>query len=131
MTKLLKASTARKRASEVDLVALELSNIAEDIATVVARGGFSLATGISKTVEKEVVASLEKAGYSVYYPEYENYLSSVHNFIDAKKNWFQRLLDRWFGESPVPVTVIPGNSPYETVLITWEAADPPVDGELA
>jgi hypothetical protein len=100
MAKLLKASTARKRAQETDLAALALADIAEGIAAQSARGEFGLSSMVHTSVEEEVVTTLEKAGYKVTYPHYEFALSIFGaRREEAAKNWLQRLLARFFGDT--------------------------------
>lgn len=124
MAKLVKASTARKRAEAVDKAQLQIDRIAEDVAYVAGQGDLSYATRVPVKYEKEIVGALEKAGYSIRYPEHEWILAAFGTEKPkAERNWFQKL----FGASTEDINelYVPMSAArhYEEVVISWGEPD--------
>lgn len=130
MAKLIKASTARKRAEEVDKVALRLNEIAGYIAAAAARGEFEAGAVLDREVEDDVVEALLKAGYQITYPELEWALNTFALYDNRPKNWFQRLLSKFFEATKEEVSVLRGTSRWEEIRISWTPLPEPTEEEL-
>jgi hypothetical protein len=120
MTKLVKASTALKRAEAVDQGQLALDAVVKTINSAVSLGLVGITEYIGNEHEVFIVQSLEKAGYKVTYPQHEAVLRLFGTEKAVpERNWFQRL----FGASTddvaefyQPITAPRG---WEEITISW------------
>jgi hypothetical protein len=124
MAKLIKASTARKRAESVDKAELRLASIAEYIAHTAARGKYECSVGVTNEDEQYIVDALVKAGYTVRYTDLEFLLNTFALDDPGPKNWFQRLLTKLFDATKEDIVEVRGEPDYEEISISWY---PPVD----
>ena len=129
MAKLIKASTARRRSESVDKAELALSRIAECIASTAARGEYECAAGVSIENEDYVVGALVKAGYKVRYTELEFMLNTFALDDPGPKNWFQRLLSKFFKATKEEIVEFRGPRSWEELSISWDPPAEPVTEE--
>lgn len=120
MTRLLKASTARRRANSVDLTALTIEGIANAIEDYSSQGIFGFETSIPETHEDAVVPLLEKAGYTVTYPEYSGLVEWHNGRFSRDRGWFSRLLEK-LGFAPKENVFCPAimDNGYVQLAISW------------
>lgn len=129
MAKLLKASTARKRASEIDTADLVLQGVVDDINYAVSRGQFAVGVIIPTYAEAKVIETLEAAGYDVTYPLYAQALAQAEEFVEDTRGWFAKLFG-WNRVTQPPVDLSFTKSGTEFLMINW-SQDPPAPEDRA
>jgi hypothetical protein len=122
MARLLKASTARRRADSFDHEAYAIEGIANAIEDYADHGIFGFQTSVKEDQEDAVVQLLEKAGYTVTYPEYAGLVEWHAGAWPKQRGWFGKLMERLRILAPDPaVSFIPSimNEGYVVLNISW------------
>lgn len=128
MARLLKASTARRRADSFDPEAYTIEGIANAIENYADHGIFGFQTSVKEDQEDAVVQLLEKAGYTVTYPEYVGLVEWHADAWPEQRGWLGRLMEKLHILSPQPVpSFVPSimKEGYVVINVSWA----PQEGE--
>lgn len=122
MSKIVKATTARKRALAVDLFQIELARVASIINDAASRGLMSVNLFLDEEYEDQVAEVLIDAGYSL---SYQNLQFSSHT--PPRRSVFQKL----FGLHPNPDLGDVSVLGPQIVRIGWAEIVETEDGDFA
>lgn len=124
-TKLIKASTALKRAEAVDIEGMVLGNIADQIAMAAARGRTETYVYLPEAHEDFLTSKLLDAGYVLEFSSYDR----IVDYIEDTRGRIRRFVDKVLGRDTAFGPIFESTPNRGEVTISWAPLPEAVEDE--